>query len=158
MSSNESQKSKHEVLSILANCSQIWAVLQSLSSQELQLVVSCHCDDERVHYYDTFHLGQVHSTAGVLPMSEFRPKYRDRLSFSSLSASTDAKLIEAGLAVTNLAQTTPLSSSLTDLRPGLKQQSEKSQTTLSVGRQRPGERGGGEEVMMVRSQRYNFII
>ena len=94
---------------------------------------------------DTFHLGQVHSTAGVLPMSEFRPKYRDRLSFSSLSASTDAKLIEAGLAVTNL------SSSLTDLRPGLKQESEKSQTTLSVGRQRPGERGergegGGDQI------------
>ena len=91
---------------------------------------------------DTFHLGQVHRTAGVLPMSEFRPKYRDRLSFSSLSASTDAKLLEAGFAVTNLAQTTPLSSSLTDLRPGLKQESEKSQTTLSVGRQRPGESGG----------------
>ena len=72
-------------------------------------------------------------------MSEFRPKYRDRLSFSSLSASTDAKLIEAGLAVTNL------SSSLTDLRPGLLKQaeSEKSQTTLSVGRQRPGEGGEG---------------
>ena len=101
-----------------------------------------NCDDQRVHG-DTFHLGQVHSTAGVLPMSEFRPKYRDRLSFSSLSASTDAKLIEAGLAVTNL------SSSLTDLRPGLLKQaeSEKSQTTLSVGRQRPGERGeeGGRE-------------
>ena len=77
-------------------------------------------------------------------MSEFRPKYRDRLSFSSLSASTDAKLIEAGLAVTSLAQSTPLSSSLTDLRPGLKQQEEKSQTTLSVGRQRPGEPGGGD--------------
>ena len=75
-------------------------------------------------------------------MSEFRPKYRDRLSFSSLSASSDAKLIEAGLAVTKLAHTTPISSSLSDLRPGLNQvESEKSQTTLSVGRQRPGKPG-----------------
>ena len=94
-------------------------------------------------------------------MSELRAKYRDRLSFSSLSASTDAKLIEAGLEVTNLAHTTPLSSSLTDLRPGLKQESEKSQTTLSVGRQRPGERGGGgrgERKVMIRSDRNNFYI
>ena len=86
-------------------------------------------------------------------MSEFRPKYRDRLSFSSLSASTDAKLIEAGLAVTNL------SSSLTDLRPGLKQESEKSQTTLSVGRQRPGEMGeGGGRGEVTRSHRYISLI
>ena len=34
-----------EVLSISANSSQIWAVLQSLSSQELQLVISGLCGD-----------------------------------------------------------------------------------------------------------------
>ena len=61
-------------------------------------------------------------------MSEFRPKFRDRISFSSLSASTDAKLLEAGLEVPG-----PLSSSLEEVGQ------ERSRTTLSVGRQRPGE-------------------
>ena len=73
------------------------------------------------------HLGQVHTGAGELPMSEFRPKFRDKLSLSSLSASTDARLEEAGLEVGGL------SSSLEDVR------GDRSHTTLSVGRQRPGE-------------------
>ena len=55
--STESQKSKSEVLCISANCSQIRAVMQSLSSKELQLVFQAiYPKFVEDHYVQLFYL------------------------------------------------------------------------------------------------------